>query len=192
MDSSHRKGPITQVNNVISASVKLCINITFVSFLLEEEVVSHLWVQLLIHTNVYFYGVWLVVAVIFLNHEFATISGIEKILSILSLVVAIPLEVIRLYLGHTGNLMSAIPNFAGFLILSLLIQLPLQIYLLLATHTIHHTVATVVQSITIALLVLQIIVGIPAMRKLSAFRRKQFQIQRWQYIGRRTGEKEVK
>ncbi|XP_049281921.1 transmembrane protein 17-like isoform X2 [Anopheles funestus] len=158
----------------------------------EEEVISHLWVQLLIHINVYFYGIWLVVTIIFLNHEFATVSDIEKILSILSLVVAIPLEVIRLYLGHTGNLMSAIPSFAGFLILSLLIQLPLQIYLLLATHTINHTVATVVQSITILLLVLQIIVGIPAMRKLSAFRRKQFQIQRWQYMNRKTEAKEVR
>uniref|UniRef100_A0A182WQY8 Transmembrane protein 17 n=1 Tax=Anopheles minimus TaxID=112268 RepID=A0A182WQY8_9DIPT len=158
----------------------------------EEEVISHLWVQLLIHINVYFYGVWLVVTIVYLNQEFATISGIEKILSILSLVVAIPLEAVRLYLGHTGNLMSAIPNFAGFLILSLLIQLPLQIYLLLATHTISHTLATVVQSVTIAILALQIIVGVPAMRQLSAFRRKQFQAQRWQYMGRRTETKAVR
>ncbi|XP_035899566.1 transmembrane protein 17-like isoform X2 [Anopheles stephensi] len=152
----------------------------------EEEVISHLWVQLLIHLNVYSYGVWLVVTVAFLHYEFATVSGIEKTLSILSLVVAIPLEAVRLYLGHTGNLMSAIPSFAGFLILSLLIQLPLQLYLLLATHTTKHTVPLVVQSITILLLVLQILVGVPAMRKLSDFRRKQFQTQRWQYAGKRT------
>uniref|UniRef100_A0A182MLR8 Uncharacterized protein n=1 Tax=Anopheles culicifacies TaxID=139723 RepID=A0A182MLR8_9DIPT len=120
----------------------------------EEEVISHVWVQLLIHANVYFYGVWLVVTVIHLHQE--------------------------------------IPNFAGFLILSLLIQLPLQIYLLLATHTISHTVATVVQSTTIALLALQIIVGVPAMRQLSAFRRKQFQTERWQYMGKRSVAKENK
>lgn len=40
--------------------------------------------------------------------QFLNISGIEQTLSILSLVVAIPLEVFRLYLGHTGNLMSAV------------------------------------------------------------------------------------
>ncbi|XP_061497206.1 transmembrane protein 17-like isoform X2 [Anopheles gambiae] len=136
----------------------------------EEEVIAHLWVQLLIHINVYFYAVWLLVAIGFLHYEFLNISGIEQTLSILSLVVAIPLEVFRLYLGHTGNLMSA---------------LPLQIYLLLATHTINHLAATVAQSIAIGLLVLQIVVGVPAMRQISAFRRKQFQMQRWQYMGKR-------
>uniref|UniRef100_A0ABK8G7Q3 Transmembrane protein 17 n=1 Tax=Anopheles gambiae TaxID=7165 RepID=A0ABK8G7Q3_ANOGA len=151
----------------------------------EEEVIAHLWVQLLIHINVYFYAVWLLVAIVFLHYEFLNISGIEQTLSILSLVVAIPLEVFRLYLGHTGNLMSAIPSFAGFLILSTLIQLPLQIYLLLATHTINHLAATVTQSIALGLLVLQIVVGVPAMRQISAFRRKQFQMQRWQYMGKR-------
>ncbi|XP_052869736.1 transmembrane protein 17A-like [Anopheles cruzii] len=114
--------------------------------------------------------------------QFANINGIEKALSIMTLIVSIPLEVLRLYLGYTGNLMSTIPSFAGFLILSFLIQLPLQIYLLLATHTTKHTLAIVVQSITTATLVLQIVVGVPAMRKLSDFRRKQFQLQRWQYV----------
>uniref|UniRef100_A0A182QAK0 Uncharacterized protein n=1 Tax=Anopheles farauti TaxID=69004 RepID=A0A182QAK0_9DIPT len=101
------------------------------------------------------------------------------------------MEIIRLYLGHTGNLMSAIPSFAGFLILSFLIQLPLQIYLLIATHTLRHLLATVVQSVTTGLLVLQILVGVPAMRKLSAFRRKQFQMQRWQYMDQRVTAKRV-
>ncbi|XP_053673090.1 transmembrane protein 17-like [Anopheles nili] len=150
----------------------------------EEPVISHMWVQLLIHINVYFYGIWLILTIIFLNDEFSNITGMEKILSILALVVAIPLEGFRLYLGHTGNLMSAIPNFAGYLVLSFLIQLPLQIYLLLASHTGKHLLATLVQSTMTGILVLQILVGVPAMRKLSAFRRKQFQLQRWQYIGK--------
>uniref|UniRef100_A0AAG5CTP9 Transmembrane protein 17 n=1 Tax=Anopheles atroparvus TaxID=41427 RepID=A0AAG5CTP9_ANOAO len=150
----------------------------------EEEVIANMWVQLLIQFNVYFSGVWVVVTIFFLNCEFANINGIEKILSILSLVVAIPLEVVRLYLGYTGNLMSAIPSFAAFLILSFLIQLPLQAYLLLATHTVQHLLPTVVQSITAGTLLLQIATGVPAMRKLSAFRRKQFQMQRWQYMGK--------
>uniref|UniRef100_A0A182P2H0 Transmembrane protein 17 n=1 Tax=Anopheles epiroticus TaxID=199890 RepID=A0A182P2H0_9DIPT len=159
----------------------------------EEEVIAHLSVQLLIHINVYFYWVWLVAALVSIHYEFSNTSEIEKTLSILSLVVAIPLEVFRLYLGHTGNLMSAIPSFAGFLILSTLIQLPLQIYLLLATHTVSHLAATVIQSIMIGLLTLQIVVGVPAMRKISAFRRKQFQMQRWQYVGKRTDDtKETK
>ncbi|KFB52576.1 Transmembrane protein 17 [Anopheles sinensis] len=143
-----------------------------------------MWVQLLIHFNVYFAGIWILVTIIFLNYEFTNINEIEKILSILSLIVAIPLEVVRLYLGFTGNLMSAIPSFAGFLILSFLIQLPLQVYLLIATHTVKHLLPTVVQSITTGTLVLQIGIGFPAMRKLSAFRRKQFQLERWQYMGK--------
>uniref|UniRef100_A0A182J5E2 Uncharacterized protein n=1 Tax=Anopheles atroparvus TaxID=41427 RepID=A0A182J5E2_ANOAO len=77
-----------------------------------------------------------------------------------------------------------IPSFAAFLILSFLIQLPLQTYLLLATHTVQHLLPTVVQSITAGTLLLQIATGVPAMRKLSAFRRKQFQLQRWQYMGK--------
>ncbi|XP_050087987.1 transmembrane protein 17-like [Anopheles aquasalis] len=152
----------------------------------EEEVISDLWVQLMIHINIYFAPVWLVAAVVCLYYEFENINSIEQTLSILTLIVSAPLEVARLYLGYTGNLKSTIPSFAGFLILSFLIQLPLQTYLLIASHTHQHVLAVIVQSIATGTLVLQIVLGVPAMRKLSDFRRAQFQQQRWQYIDKRS------
>ncbi|XP_035780206.1 transmembrane protein 17A-like [Anopheles albimanus] len=140
----------------------------------------------MIHINIYFAPVWLVVAVVCLYYEFETINSIEQTLSILTLIVSAPLEVVRLYLGYTGNLMSTIPSFAGFLILSFLIQLPLQTYLLIASHTHRHVLAVVTQSIATGTLALQVVLGVPAMRKLSDFRRAQFQQQRWQYMDKRS------
>lgn len=119
-------------------------------------------------------------------------------LSILSLTIAAPIECLRLYLGYSGNLLDKasghykfisiifdyffffkqIPDFAGFWILSVFIQTPLQIYLMTSEPVLKYTTSIVVQGFQCALLVLQVGSSFSVIRRASNFRREQFQSQK--------------
>lgn len=71
-----------------------------------------------------------------------------------------------------------IPDFAGFWILSVFIQTPLQIYLMTSEPVLKYTTSIVVQGFQCALLVLQVGSSFSVIRRASHFRREQFQSQK--------------
>lgn len=68
-----------------------------------------------------------------------------------------------------------IPDFAGFWILSVFIQTPLQIYLMTSEQILKYKTSTISQAIQCLLLFLQIASSFTAIRRASRFRREQFQ-----------------
>lgn len=81
----------------------------------------------------------------------------------------------------TITLSCQIPDFAGFWILSVFIQTPLQIYLMTSEQILKYNTSTVLQAIQCLLLVLQIASSFTAIRRASRFRRQQFQAEKASY-----------
>ncbi|XP_013421693.1 transmembrane protein 17B-like [Lingula anatina] len=95
-----------------------------------NEYMSNLPLQMSLYFNVFYYPIWLVTAVVMLEAKYLALDTLYQIILIAVLVVMTIVEAIRLYLGYVGNLTEKVPELAGFWLLTLLLQLPLIMFLL--------------------------------------------------------------
>ncbi|XP_056374265.1 transmembrane protein 17B-like [Hyla sarda] len=113
-----------------------------------HEVVSSLPLQMALYFNVLFFPVWFISEFIMLELKYHLLPGYYQFLLITAVTILTLIESLRLYLGYIGNLHEKVPELAGFLLLTLLIQTPLILFLLtdekililpleLAIHTIY-------------------------------------------------------
>ena len=65
--------------------------------------------------------------------KYHLLNYLYKFVLVTILVAIIIIEVVRLYLGYLGNLTEKVPELAGFWLLTILLQLPLQGFLLFNT-----------------------------------------------------------
>ncbi|XP_029431084.1 transmembrane protein 17 [Rhinatrema bivittatum] len=96
----------------------------------ENEVVSNLPLQMSLYFNVFYFPFWWVCYVTILQLKYSVLPDYYKFILVTILILMSLIEVIRLYLGYTGNLQEKVPELAGFWLLSLLLQLPLLLFLL--------------------------------------------------------------
>ncbi|NXC39377.1 TMM17 protein, partial [Penelope pileata] len=95
-----------------------------------NEVVTSLPLQMSLYFNVHFFPFWWLSTVVMLQLKYAVLSDYYKFILVTVMILTSLIEVIRLYLGYTGNLQEKVPELAGFWLLSLLLQLPLILFLL--------------------------------------------------------------
>lgn len=86
------------------------------------------------------------------------------------------IEILRLYLGYFGNLTEKIPEVAGFWMLSILLQLPLQLFLISSQELYLEPIEYTVQSIMIILLVSQLGIGYFALREAARHQSRRFHL----------------
>ena len=65
--------------------------------------------------------------------KYHLLNYLYKFVLVTVIVAVIIIELVRLYLGYLGNLTEKVPELAGFWLLTILLQLPLQGFLLLNT-----------------------------------------------------------
>ncbi|XP_067163162.1 transmembrane protein 17B-like [Apteryx mantelli] len=101
-------------------------------------------------------------------------------------------EGFRLYLGYIGNLQEKVPELAGFLLLSFLIQLPLLLFLLTDNNIIRLPLETAVHILYLAFLASEIPVAFFALRAMTKQLAMQFYLQQFKDGDRprREGRKE--
>nr|XP_004660153.2 transmembrane protein 17 isoform X1 [Jaculus jaculus] len=97
----------------------------------DNETVSSLGLQMSLYFNTYFFPLWWVSCVTMLHMKYSVLPDYYKFIVITVIVLVTLIEGIRLYLGYVGNLQEKVPELAGFWLLSLLLQLPLILFLLL-------------------------------------------------------------
>ncbi|KAE8635445.1 hypothetical protein XENTR_v10002619 [Xenopus tropicalis] len=95
-----------------------------------HDLLSSLPLQMMLYFNAFFFPFWIISEIITMELKFGRLSGYYQILLTTSLVILTLVESLRLYIGYVGNLHEKVPELAGFLILTLLIQLPLLLFLL--------------------------------------------------------------
>nr|XP_033776520.1 transmembrane protein 17 isoform X1 [Geotrypetes seraphini] len=96
----------------------------------DNEVVSNLPLQMSLYFNVFYFPFWWVCYVTILQLKYSVLPDYYKFILVTILILVSLIEVIRLYLGYMGNLQEKVPELAGFWLLSVLLQLPLVLFLL--------------------------------------------------------------
>ncbi|KAM6247161.1 transmembrane protein 17B-like [Porphyrio hochstetteri] len=83
----------------------------------------------------------------------------------------------RLYLGYVGNLQEKVPELAGFLLLSFLIQLPLLLFLLTDSQVIHVPLEVTMHCLLLAFLTAEMGAAFLALRTMTRQLVAQFYLQ---------------
>ncbi|XP_053547656.1 transmembrane protein 17 [Bombina bombina] len=96
----------------------------------EVELVSSLPLQMSLYFNSFYFPFWWISYVLMLQLKYQLLPEHYKFILVTLLILMSVIEVIRLYLGYSGNLQEKVPELAGFWLLSLLLQLPLVLFLL--------------------------------------------------------------
>ena len=100
---------------------------------LGNQLMSNLPLQVLLYLNVIYFPCWLSVIMMVVSVKFHLLNYLYKFVLVTILVAVIVIEIVRLYLGYLGNLTEKVPELAGFWLLTILLQLPLQGFLLFNT-----------------------------------------------------------
>lgn len=162
---------------------------------------SSLPLQMALFCNVYALPVWLVIFLCAFYFHLLHIKEIyEHILFVISMFVALPLEIWRLYLGYSGNLREnvcvsndfnfestkycsnfvypfQIPDFAGFLIFSAFIQMPIHFVFAVIFYKIKtFSLIFIIQFVVFVLTVIEIIFGFRTMGRMTRYKAQQFHI----------------
>ncbi|KAJ8944533.1 hypothetical protein NQ318_009696, partial [Aromia moschata] len=95
-------------------------------FFLGRHVLSNLPLQMALYFNVIFAPVWTVFIVLFLIENYSSYNELYKFIIVTIIATLFVVEALRLYLGYEGNLRDRIPELAGFWMLTLFLQFPLQ------------------------------------------------------------------
>ncbi|XP_075220693.1 transmembrane protein 17-like [Lycorma delicatula] len=150
---------------------------------LGNEIVSNLPLQMSLYFNVIFFPIWVIVTLLMLQIKFSCLSMLYQIIILVVVFVVIFIEAIRLYLGYVGNLLEKIPELAGFWILSVLLQAPLQLFLLLNGSLHSSVLEKVVQTIMALFLIVQLFTGYKALQDAARHSAEQFHITQFKMPG---------
>ncbi|XP_053313578.1 transmembrane protein 17B-like [Spea bombifrons] len=92
------------------------------SYYTGHDVAANLPLQMLLYFNSLFFPFWFISEILILELKYPLLSGHYQFLLIASLTIITLIESLRLYLGYIGNLHEKVPELAGFLLLTFLIQ----------------------------------------------------------------------
>merc|ERR1711953_465076 len=139
-------------------------------------VVSSLALQLVLYFNVVYFPFWLSVTIMVITIKYHLLNYLYKFVLVTILVAVIIIELVRLYLGFLGNLTEKVPELAGFWLLTILLQLPLQGFLLLNTDLILAPIDTAVGSVMMALILSELVTGFLALRQITRHQANKFHL----------------
>ncbi|XP_058278796.1 transmembrane protein 17B-like [Hirundo rustica] len=149
-----------------------------------HEVLSSLPLQVMLYFNVYYFPVWCLAEGIMLHLKYHLLPWHYQFLLVTAFLILSLAEGSRLYLGYLGNLQEKVPELAGFLLLSFLIQLPLLLFLLTDSQVIHLPLEVPMHSLFLAFLLLEIVAAFLALRTMTKQLAAQFYLRQFQEGGR--------
>ncbi|XP_050305261.1 transmembrane protein 17-like isoform X2 [Anthonomus grandis grandis] len=123
--------------------------------------------------NVTFMPIWVIVLIWFIIEKYSNFGNLVQVIIVTVTTTIVTVEATRLYLIYEGNLKDKIPELAGFWMLSVFLQLPLQGLLLLNPYFQLGVLETICQAVMFILLILQIIFGYVAL-KFTASQQARF------------------
>ncbi|XP_064100055.1 transmembrane protein 17B-like isoform X1 [Macrobrachium nipponense] len=156
-----------------------------------NEVVSSLPLQIVLFFSALFFPFWLISSLTMFSvkqvlepnilrksggalYLFHCISGLHQFV-LIAIYIAIPLiEVIRVYIGNIGNLEEKVPELAGSWLLTLLLQLPLLIFLLVVPGTMSLPMDYAVNSVYLLFILLHLAFGYKAVNGISSHQAKLY------------------
>ena len=154
---------------------------------LGNQLVSSLSLQVLLYLNVFYFPCWLGVILTVASVKYHLLNYLYKFVLITILVAVIIIEVVRLYLGYLGNLTEKVPELAGFWLLTILLQLPLQGFLLFNTDLILVPLEISAGSVMMVLILSELLSGFFALRQITRHQANKFHLQQFIVNSSRVG-----
>ncbi|XP_002731785.1 transmembrane protein 17-like [Saccoglossus kowalevskii] len=147
-----------------------------------NEIVSNLPLQMILYFNVFYFPLWLITCVVMYELKFHYLDEFYKFILITVYIVVACIEVIRLYLGYKGNLMEKVPELAGFWLLTLVIQLPLSIFLIANQGSYILPIEYSIHIIFLLFIGFEILMGFIAIRVMADHQMTKFHLQQFDEI----------
>nr|XP_056715013.1 transmembrane protein 17B-like [Euleptes europaea] len=152
-----------------------------------QEVLSSLPLQMMLYFNVFYFPFWCVSEGLMLELKYNLLPTYYQILLIGAYLMIILMEGLRLYLGYIGNLQEKVPELAGFLLLSFLIELPVLLFLLTDKDTIRLPLEIATHLILLLFLTSEIAAGFFALKGMSKQLAMQFYLKQFEEAPQRPG-----
>ncbi|XP_071427840.1 transmembrane protein 17B-like [Pithys albifrons albifrons] len=149
-----------------------------------HEVLASLPLQVMLYFNVYYFPVWCLTEGMMLQLKYYLLPRHYQFLLITAFLILSLAEGFRLYLGYLGNLQEKVPELAGFLLLSFLIQLPLLLFLLTDSQVIHLPLEMSMHSLFLVFLLAEIVAAFLALKTMTKQLAAQFYLRQLQEGGR--------
>ncbi|XP_042742999.1 LOW QUALITY PROTEIN: transmembrane protein 17B-like [Lagopus leucura] len=148
-----------------------------------HEVLASLPLQVMLYFNVCYFPCWCLAEGMMLQLKYNLLPRYYQLLLLAAFLILTMAEGARLYLGYIGNLQEKVPELAGFLLLSILIQLPLLLFLLTDHLTIRLPLELAVHSLLLAFLICEVVAAFLALRSMSRQLAAQFYLRQFK-VGR--------
>ncbi|KAL1140670.1 hypothetical protein AAG570_000600 [Ranatra chinensis] len=149
------------------------------TLMLGNEVLTNLPLQMTLYFNSVYFPCWIIVTFFMLPLKFWKLSILYQFILALALLSVILVEAIRLYMGFFGNIKEKIPELAGFWLISLLLQSPLQIFLLFCSALRPSILELIAQSIMCIFILIELLFGFFALHYAAKHSLNSFQAANW-------------
>ncbi|CAG9783642.1 unnamed protein product [Diatraea saccharalis] len=131
-----------------------------------------LLLQKCLYFNLYVFLVWILVVSFFLFMKLSILGHLTKYLALTVFTLLIIIESTRLYLGHYGNLSCRVPELAGFLMLTTLMQMPLISFFLFNPYLLSTPTEIVLHGILWVVTIFEVVLSFLALRQASSIAKR--------------------
>ncbi|KAJ9590649.1 hypothetical protein L9F63_016320, partial [Diploptera punctata] len=174
------KGCLAMILRLLCFLVVMPNNKTLYYFSIMVETGVSFFFAMALYFNVFFFPIWLITILLMLHLKYECLSHIYRFIVVAVLIAIFGIEIIRLYMGYLGNLTEKIPELAGFWMLSLLLQFPLQLFLFVNEETKPFPIERAVQGIMLSFLIVQLVSGFFALKNASRHQANRFHVMQFQ------------
>merc|ERR1712154_341981 len=129
--------------------------------------------------NVVYFPFWLSVTIMVITIKYHLLNYLYKFVLVTILVAVIIIEIVRLYLGYLGNLTEKVPELAGFWLLTILLQPPLQGFLLLNRDLILVPLEQAAGVVMMTMIIAELVTGFMALREITRHQASKFLLQQF-------------
>ena len=134
---------------------------------LGHQLVASLPLQMCLYFNLLFLPCWAAVLGVVFHTKLDRMDVLSRYIYVTVLCGALLMELVRLYVGYLGSLREAVPELAGFWLISLLLACPLHGLLLLNSGALRLAAELAVLGPQTALLLAELALGYVAVRRLT-------------------------
>ncbi|XP_062999908.1 transmembrane protein 17B-like [Elgaria multicarinata webbii] len=153
-----------------------------------HTVLSSLPLQMMLYFNVFYFPFWCLSEGVMLELKYSLLPTYYQFLLVAAYLLLTLAEGLRLYLGYLGNLQEKVPELAGFILLSFLIEMPVLLFILTDEHIVRLPLETAVHLILLLFLVSEISAAFPALKGMAKELALQFYLKQFEEGPGRVGQ----
>nr|XP_020654763.1 transmembrane protein 17B-like [Pogona vitticeps] len=143
-------------------------------------VLSSLPLQMMLYFNAFYFPFWCLSEGVMLELKYCLLPTYYQVLHVAAYLMIILVEGSRLYLGYLGNLQEKVPELAGFVLLSFLIETPTLLFILVDPYVLKLPLEIAVHLVLLLFLASEITAASFALRGMTKQLAMQFYLKQFE------------